>query len=307
MRRKRIIALLLTTVITAGTVFGVTGCGAENDANSTAGAAETATEDETEAVEEEATATEITETAEEEIDDELAAIQKAGKIIVGVEGTYPPFTYHDDDGTLVGYDVEVAQKIAEYLGVEVEFVESDWDSLLAGVDSGRLDTVINDVTVTDERKEKYDFSNPYYFNSRQITVAKGNPLNIQSLEDLNGKKVATNSTNAYATQFEELGATIIPIDSSEEQADMILSGRADFGTFSTVTLADYQKQHPDAGIEVAFVIPDSEEQIAIPVRKGETRLLEQINEALAQLDESGTLTEISIKYFNDDYSKSKEN
>lgn len=282
MKNKRITALLLVSTMAIGAALGVTGCGSSGNAQSTSNAAD-------------------------EIDDELAAIQKAGKIVVGVEGTYPPFTYHDDDGTLVGYDVEVAQQIAAYLGVDVEFVESDWDSLLAGVDSGRLDTVINDVTVTEERAGKYDFSEPYFFTSRQITVPTGNPQNIHGLEDLSGKKVATNSTNAYVAQFEELGVTIVPIDSSEEQADMILAGRADFGTFNTVILADYKKQHPDAGIEVAFVIPDSEEQIAVPVRKDETRLLEQINAALADLSESGKLKELSVKYFSDDYTVSKEN
>ncbi len=93
-------------------------------------------------------------------DSQLAAIQEKGKILVGVEGTYPPFTYHDDDDSLTGFDIELAQAIAEKLGVEVEFVESDWDSLLAGIDSGRIDTVINNVTITDARKEKYDFTDP---------------------------------------------------------------------------------------------------------------------------------------------------
>lgn len=288
-------------VIGATVIAGLaTGCGAAKEESEPAVAEETTEEsDGQEAAEESEEA--------EEVDDELADILEAGKIIVGVEGTYPPFTYHDEDGTLIGYDVEVAQKIAEALGVEAEFVESDWDSLLAGVDSGRMDTVINDVTITEERAEKYDFSDPYYFNSRQIIVKKGNPQNITSLEDLAGKKVATNSTNAYIAEFEALGVEIVPIDSSEEQANLLLSGRTDFGTFSSVTLADYLEQHPDAELEVGFVIPDSEEQIAIPVRKGETRLLEAINDALKDLADSGTLTELSEKYFHADYSKSQAN
>ena len=86
---------------------------------------------------------------------ELEDIQNAGVIKVGVEGTYQPYTYHDEDGNLTGFDVDVAKAIAEKLGVEVDFTEADWDSLLAGIDSGRIDTVINAVSVTDERKEKY--------------------------------------------------------------------------------------------------------------------------------------------------------
>ena len=83
-------------------------------------------------------------------DDELAQIQESGKLKVGVEGTYPPYTYHDDNGELTGFDVEVAKAIADKLGVEADFTESDWDSLLAGIDSGRLDTVINAVNVQHE-------------------------------------------------------------------------------------------------------------------------------------------------------------
>ena len=108
MKKKTLLSVLISVATVAALL---TGCGSgEKAATETAAKANETTEAEAK-----------TETAE--ADDELAAIQKAGKIIVGVEGTYPPFTYHDDDGTLIGYDVEVAQNIAEYLGVEAEFVE----------------------------------------------------------------------------------------------------------------------------------------------------------------------------------------
>ena len=291
--KKKLLSTILVSILSISVLAG---CGNAQSADAANDAGTQTNENAQEADE----AQESTEA--EAQDDELAAILKEGVIKVGIEGTYPPFTYH---GSLAGYDVEVAQKIAESIGVEVEFVETDWDSLLAGVDSGRLDTVINDVTVTDERKEKYDFSNPYFFITRQITVKKGNPQNIHSIEDLNGKKLATNATNAYIDTYESWGLTIVPIDSSEEQADLLISGRTDVGTFNSVTMSDYLEQHPDAEIEVAFVIPDSEEQIAIPVRKGETRLLDEINKALAELDASGELKALSEKYFAADYSKSQ--
>ncbi len=233
--------------------------------------------------------------------DELADIQNAGEIKVGVEGTYPPFTYHDEAGELTGFDVEIAKAVAEKLGVEVSFTESDWDSLLAAVDSGRLDTVINDVSVTDERKEKYDFSNAYFYISRQVVVKTGND-SIKSLEDIRGKKVATNITNDYAPVLEEeLGATIVPIETSEQAASLVTSGRADFCMFSTVIMNDYMENNPDAELEVAFVLPNEYEEIAIPVRKGETALLDAINEAVEELRGNGTLAELSEKYFNGDY------
>ena len=245
-------------------------------------------------------------TQAQEAEDNLAAIEKAGKIKVGIEGTYYPFTYHDETGELAGYDIEVAKFVAEKLGVECEFIESDWDSLLAGLDSGRLDTVINDVTATDERREKYDFSEPYFFSSRQIVVKTGD-TRFSSLEDLNGAKCATNLTNSYAPTFEKLGVEIVPIDNTDQAASLVETGRADFCTFNNIVLGEYLEQHPDAQLEVAFQIPDSEQQICVPVRKGETRLLEKINEALDELRSDGTLSEMAIAHFGSDYSISREN
>ena len=85
---------------------------------------------------------------------ELEKVKAAGKLVIGVEGTYPPFTYHDDSGELTGLDIELGKALAEKLGVEAEFQEAAWDSLLIGIDSGRFDTVINSVSITDERAEK---------------------------------------------------------------------------------------------------------------------------------------------------------
>ena len=243
--------------------------------------------------------------AADEPDDELAAIQESGKFIVGIEGTYPPFTYHDDNGDLAGYDVEVAQLIAEKLGVEVEFVEAAWDSLLIGVDTGRFDTVINCVSITDERQEKYDFSDPYYYSIRQI-VTTGDRDDINSVEDLKGKKIATNLTNAYIDWYESVGLEVVGIDTSGEAAEMLLGGRVDVTSFSPVILNDYLNEHPDANLKVAFIIPDSEAAVGIPFRKGEDRLVSTVNDIISELHEEGTLKEVSEKYFNGDYSVSQE-
>lgn len=239
---------------------------------------------------------------QEEINDQLAAIQAAGKLVVGVEGTYYPYTYHDETtNELDGYDIQVAKKLADYLGVEVEFVESDWDSLLAGLDSGRLDTVINDVTATDERREKYDFSTPYFYSFRQFVVKTGNEVGIHSVEDLNGKKIATNTTNSLVPLLEEWGVEIVPIDNTDQCAQMVESGRVDFCMFSAVVMKEYMSQHPEAQLEVAFVLEDSVNEICIPTRKGETRLLNEIDNFLQSIRDDGTLLELCMKYFDADY------
>lgn len=237
-----------------------------------------------------------------EADDELARIQKDGVLKVGVEGTYPPITYHDEDGELTGFDVEVAKAIGEKLGVEVEFTESEWDSLLAAVDSGRIDTVINAVSITEERQKKYDFTEPYVSLFRNVIV-KGDNDTIQSLDDLEGTKVAENITTEYADQLEALGATIVPIDTLQQAFDLVTSGRADFTLLEDIQFGPYIKEHPDADLKIAFTIdnnPEDVDQFAIPFKKDETRLVEAVNEALDELKEDGTLKEISEKYFEND-------
>lgn len=232
-------------------------------------------------------------------ENELERIKKDGVLKVGVEGTYPPITYHDESGALVGFDVEVAQAIGEKLGVKVEFTESEWDSLLAAVDSGRIDTVINAVSITESRKEKYEFSDPYVSVYRNIIVRSDNET-IKSLEDLNGTKVAENITTEYADKLAELGATIVPIDTLQQAFDLLDSNRADFTILEDIQFYPYLEEHPDAQLKIAFTIDDDVDQFAVPVKKGETELADAINQALNELKEDGTLKTISEKYFNAD-------
>lgn len=93
--------------------------------------------------------------------DDLAQVKASGVFRVGTEGTYAPFTYHDEAGKLTGFDVDIASAIAERLGVKPQFVEGKWDGLIAGLDVNRYDAVINEISITDARKATYDFSTPY--------------------------------------------------------------------------------------------------------------------------------------------------
>lgn len=244
-------------------------------------------------------------TAETSGENELEKVKAAGKLVVGVEGTYPPFTYHDDNGELTGLDIELGKALADKLGVEVEFQEAAWDSLLIGIDTERFDTVINSVSITDERAEKYDFSDPYYYEARRVVV-RADDDSIHGPEDLNGKKIATNTTNAFIPWYEEQGVEVVGIDTSGEAIDLLLSGRVDFVGINVPVLNAYLQEHPDAAgkVKEAFVIPNSEDVIAIPVRKGEPEFLDAINAALAELREEGTLKEISEKYLGGDYTNS---
>lgn len=235
-------------------------------------------------------------------DDELSQIQESGVLKVGVEGTYPPYTYHDEDGELTGFDVEVAKAIADKLDVEADFTESAWDSLLAGIDSGRLDTVINAVSITDERSEKYDFAGPYFYITQQIVVSKDND-DIVDMDSLNGKKMANTATTAYLDILEDAGASLVQINTADEAVALISSGRADFTTFNSVVFNEYLQQHPDANLKVAFVIPNVVDEYGVPVKKGETALYDAIQSAIDELKKDGTLSQLSMDYFDTDFTQ----
>ena len=239
----------------------------------------------------------------ESADDLLAQIKERGSIIVAMEGTWAPWTYHDEDDNLVGYDVEVAQNIAEKLGVEVEFIEGAWDGLLAGLDAGRYDIMVNGVGVTEERAEKYNFSTPYAYNKTAVIV-RGDYDEISSMEDLKGKKTANTISSTYAAQAEAYGGTVTGVDDLNQTIELLLSKRIDATLNAEVVFNDYKKEHPEADVKIA-TYSDQVEEIAIPIRKGDdtVTLLEAVNDALDEMAKDGTLTELSEKYFGIDISK----
>ena len=234
--------------------------------------------------------------------DQLAAIQASGKLIVALEGAWQPWSYHDESDTLVGYDVEVSRAIAEKLGVEPEYVESDWDSLFAGLDAGRFDMVCNGVEVTDERALTYDFTTPYGYIHTALAVRKDND-EIKTFEDLKGKTTANSLASTYMELAESYGATVQGIDTLEETIQLLAAGRIDATLNADVSFYDYQNVHPDADFKIVAQTEDAS-HVAIPLRKGDNSatLLEAVNNAIDELRADGTLKELSEKYFGQDIS-----
>ena len=234
--------------------------------------------------------------------DQLAAIQANGKLVVALEGAWQPWSYHDESDTLVGYDVEVSRAIAEKLGVEPEYVESDWDSLFAGLDAGRFDIVCNGVEVTDERAKTYDFTTPYGYIHTALAVRKDNE-DIKSFEDLKGKTTANSLASTYMELAESYGATVQGIDTLEETIQLLTAGRIDATLNADVSFYDYLNVHPDADFKLVAQTEDAS-HVAIPVRKGDdsTSLLEAINTAIEELRADGTLKALGEKYFGQDIS-----
>lgn len=234
--------------------------------------------------------------------DLLETIRQRGTLIVALEGAWQPWSYHDESDTLVGYDVEVSRAIAQQLGVEPEYVESDWDSLFAGMDAGRYDLVCNGVEVTEERAKTYDFTVPYGYIHTALAVRKDNE-EIRSFEDLAGKTTANSLASTYMELAEQYGATVQGIDTLEETIQLLTAGRIDATLNADVSFYDYLNVHPEADFKLVAQTEEAS-HVAIPLRKGEqtAALRQAIDEAIEALRADGTLKEISERYFGQDIS-----
>ena len=272
MKRRTFISLM--GVMAAAGVLGLTGCSSKDTAASTASSAAL---------------------------NKLDSIQKSGKLVVALEGAWQPWSYHDSSDTLVGYDVEVSRAIAEKLGVEPEYVESDWDSLFAGLDAGRYDMVCNGVEVTEERAKTYDFTTPYGYIHTALAVRKDNE-DIHSFEDLKGKTTANSLASTYMELAESYGATVQGIDTLEETIQLLTAGRIDATLNADVSFYDYLNVHPEADFKLVAQTAEAS-HVAIPVLKSEdTAYLDALNTAIDALRADGTLKTLSEKYFGQDIS-----
>ena len=234
-----------------------------------------------------------------ESDDLLARIQARGTIIIATEGVWEPWTYHDENDVLTGLDIEIGKLIAAGLGVEPDFQETAWDSILAGVDSGRFDIACNGVGYTPTRAEKYSFSTPYVYTPK-VLVTSGDNEDIKSIEDLAGKTTANSSGSTYAQLAEEYGATVTYVDTLGETVRLLEDGRVDATINSRASIQSYLEEHPDADIKIVQELPG--DPVAYPVRKDADTdsLVAAVNEILEAARQDGTLSELSIRFLGED-------
>lgn len=232
----------------------------------------------------------------------LEQVQEAGTLVVGTEGTYSPFSFHQDGaGELTGYDVEIITAVAGELGVEVEFQETQWDALFAALDSGRIDVIANQVSITPERLERYEFSEPYTYSPGVLVVAEDS--DIQSFDDLSGRVSAQSLTSNWAEVATEAGAQVEEVEGFAQAAELLRAGRVDATVNDRLTFLDYETaQGGETGLRVAAETEDTSEN-AFAFRAGSETLVAAIDEALASLAADGTLAEISATYFGEDVSQ----
>jgi cystine transport system substrate-binding protein len=218
---------------------------------------------------------------------------------VGTEGTYSPFSFQGPDGELTGYDVEVARAVGAKLGKEVEFVQTPWDSIFAGLEAQRFDLVANQVTTNDERRARYDLSQVYTV-SEGVIVTRADRTDITTVADLRGRTTAQSATSNWAEVARGAGAQVEAVEGFVQAVQLLKDGRVDATVNDTLAVGEYAKTTGDADVKVAGTTGDTSEQ-AFAARKG-SGVIADVDRALGELRADGTLAQISDKYFGADVS-----
>lgn len=222
------------------------------------------------------------------------------KIIAATSGTLYPLSYHDSEtNELTGYNVEVIKEVANRLDMELEFTEMAFDGMLTAVNSGQVD-MADSASATEERKEKFAFSDPIKYSYGTAIVRKSDSSGINSLEDLKGKKAAGEATTTYMAVAREYGAEEVIYDNAtnDQYLQDVANGRTD------VILNDYYSQrlaleyYPDLDIMIHPTIKFNPDSAGIVMKKGNTELVDKVNGALAEMKEDGTMTELSEQFFD---------
>jgi len=237
---------------------------------------------------------------------------KPGVLMVGMEIGYPPMEYFDTDGkTPIGFDVSMAKAVAAKMGLGVEFVDTAWDGIFAGVDTGKYDCIMSSVTYTQERAEVFNFTKPYIANSQLLVVRKDSPVKPKSLEEIKNLRLtyqAETSSDTLATEWAAKNGVRLDVyeyDKVMNCFDELTLKRVDVILVDSVVAADYVAK-PGNPFEITAEV-SSDEVLAVCIKKGNDALTAAIDKALDELFAEGTLQKISQEIFGTDVVTSARN
>lgn len=224
-----------------------------------------------------------------------------GTLTVATEGTYKPFSYHDESGDLVGYDVEVAEAVAGKLDLELAFEETEWAAIFAGLEGKRFDVIGNQVSINDEREAQYSLSDPYTVSPGAIIVRSDN-TDITGFDSLAGKTSAQSATSNWFAIATSYGADVEEVEGWNESVSLLRDARVDFTLNDKLTFLDFVETEGADDIRIVAETGDPSLS-AFALTKDNGTLTDDMNTALAELSADGTLAEIGTKYFGTDVSK----
>lgn len=282
---KKLMALILAGAM----VFALAACGSSSNAPTASGSASGSASAEATASGAPAAS------ADAEVSDVLAD----GKLVVGTNAAFPPFEYLGDDGTPTGFDMALIQAIGDKLGVEVEIQDMEFDALVTSI-GNKIDIAIAGMTITEERKNAVDFSDPYYDAVQMVILPADSE--IASLDDLSGKNLGCQIGTTGDFLIQDMMAEDSTITNAEynkgvDAVNDLLNGRLDAVIIDKNPAQVFQGQFPDdlkllEGDDFGF----ENEQYAIAMPKGDTALVNAINKALAELKADGTYDQLVAEY-----------
>ena len=232
--------------------------------------------------------------------------QAADPLRIGVEGAYPPFSWKESDGSLKGFDIEIAEALCKEMGRECTLVEQDWDGMIPALLARKYDAIVASMSITPERKKRVDFTNKYYNTPAKFVARKGSDLQITKA-GLKGKRIGLQRGTTHQCFMEKMfpDAELVLYATQEEVFQDLAIGRID-ANFSDSIAADDGFLKTDAGKDFAFVGGDMHdmechgEGAGIAVRKQDTELREAFNSAIKAIRENGVYQQINAKYFEFD-------
>lgn len=237
--------------------------------------------------------------------DKKGMLIKEGVLNVGMEIGYPPFEDKAEDGSPVGYDVDLINAIGEKMGVEVNLIDTAFDVIFAGIDTN-YDCVVSAVTITDERRQNCLFSNPYIENFQAVAVKKGSDLKVTSLKDLSGHSVILQKGTTSEDLLDDMIATGTVTDCTKSATEQILTcfttldnGEYEMVLCDSTVAQDYVTKFPDK-YEIVYTDTEYPEQFGIAMGKNNTELQAAINKAMDELKAEGFFEKNAEKWLRND-------
>ena len=236
----------------------------------------------------------------------MGSVQAADALRVGVEGAYPPFSWKESDGTLKGFDIEIAEAVCAELKRECVLIEQDWDGMIPALLAKKFDTIIASMSITEERKKRVDFSDKYYNTPAKFVARKGSGLEI-SKSGLAGKRIGLQRGTTHQCYMEKMypDVELVLYGTQDEVFQDLAIGRID-AQFSDSIAADDGFLKTDAGKDFEFVGGDQHDEAChgpgagMAVRKQDTQLRDDLNQAIKAIRANGTYQKINAKYFDFD-------
>jgi polar amino acid transport system substrate-binding protein len=231
------------------------------------------------------------------------ATHAADKIVIGTEGAYPPFNNLESDGTLTGFDVDIAKALCDEMKAECTFVTQDWDGIIPALQAKKFDAIVASMSITPERKEKVDFTEKYYNTPPAIAVPKDSTIAAATEDALDGKvlgaQASTTHSNYAEAHMKKSELKLYP--TADEYKLDLANGRIDGAVDDVVVLSEWLKTPDGACCKLLGTLPIDPvingEGAGIAVRKGEDALREKFNAAIKAIRASGKYQEINAKYF----------